>query len=192
MKKIAVTGISGSGKSTVAQFLKKWGAEVIDADEIAHKVLEDKKEELIKVFGEEIVRGDRIDRKKLGKRVFLNEKDMEKLFSIVKKDIVKKIDYEISKTKTEICVVDAPLLFEYGLENKFDKIIVVKAKEEERLKRFISKTGYSKELAKKIFENQMKEEEKVKKSDYVITNNGSLEELEIETRKIWERIKRDP
>jgi dephospho-CoA kinase len=192
MKRIAITGNAGSGKSTVASFFKKWGAEVIDADEVAHRVLSYKKREIVEAFGEDILKNGEIDRKKLGERVFTVEGEMDKLFSIVKEEIVRVIDAEIERIKSEICVVDAPLLFEYGLEKKFDKIVVVTAPFEDRLKRFISKTGYSEDLAKKIFEKQIDEGEKIKRAHYVIVNRGSLEELEAESLRVFEKIKEDP
>ncbi len=195
-KLIGITGSIGSGKSTVAKFFREWGAKVIDADEIAHTVIQKPEvvKEIVNTFGKNVLNSDgKINRKKLGKLVFADPTNLDRLNQIMRVPILKEFETAVNLNEEPILVVDAPLLFEYGLQDLFDYIVVVSTSINTSIERFVKRTGYPRELAQKIVEfGQIQLDEKKKKADFVIENNGTLEELKRNAYKVWKIIVSDP
>mgnify|MGYP001260416343 FL=1 len=193
IKRVGVTGIFGSGKSTVTSIFKKYGIEVISCDEIVHFLLEKEniKKKLIKIFGKEIVKDGKIDRKKISDILFKNKlkkKELENLIHpLVFKEIDKKIKRDIDKIKKKgIIIVEIPLLFETKSEKKFDFIIVVSASPEiikERLKEKFS----SKEVELR-WRNQIPLIYKEKNANFVIDNSGTISQTEKIVKEIIKKI----
>ncbi len=193
IKRVGVTGIFGSGKSTVTSIFKKYGIEVISCDEIVHFLLEKEniKKKLIKIFGKEIVKDGKIDRKKISDIIFKNKlkkKELENLIHpLVFKEIDKKIKRDIDKIKKKgIIIVEIPLLFETKSEKKFDFIIVVSASPEiikERLKEKFS----SKEVELR-WRNQIPLIYKEKNANFVIDNSGTISQTEKIVKEIIKKI----
>ena len=178
MLKIAIVGNIASGKSTVEKIIEEKGFKVYDTDKIAHKILETNKE-VIKEFGTN-------DRKELAKIVFSNPNKLKNLESIIH-PLVKEELLRIFKNNIDIIFVSVPQLFEAGLESLFDKIIYITANENIRKDRLIKRNSFTPEEALIRIKAQ-KEADKAKKSDFVIKNNGSLDELEEQTLKILSLI----
>lgn len=184
MKIIGVTGSSGAGKSTICEIIeKKYNAEIIDADKVAKQLT--KKDTLylkaiVKYFGDEIInnKGELI-RKKLGDIIYNNNEKRQKLNELTFIYVVDEIKNKIHQTKNkDYIVIDAPLLYESGLSEICDFVIAVIADKSRQLKRIIKRDSISEDIAKKRLDIQNTNEFFIKKSQKVINNNTSIEELE--------------
>ena len=191
MIKIALTGNIASGKSSVQKIIEMSGFDVMDTDKVGHGLLSVKNSELMDVFGGENVFDDdaNFDRKKLGELVFNDPEKLKLLNSIIHPQIRKEIEGYFEQKKDEPFVfVAIPLLFETGMEDLFDKIIIVYAEDEIRLKRLITRNNYSEDYAKKRMLSQIPQEKKFALVDYIIDNNGTEEELFNSTREVLEEL----
>ncbi|MFW6035863.1 MAG: dephospho-CoA kinase [Halothermotrichaceae bacterium] len=189
---IGLTGGIASGKTTVSNLLKKLGAVIIDADKIAHQVLETKtaREKVISYFGSAIIDNNQINRKKLGKIVFNNSEEKKKLEEITHPMIIDIIKMKIKQysKKNDIIVVDAPLLLETNLDKIVDSVWVVYVNKKTQLKRLMNRDNINLYKAKKRINSQMPLAKKRKLADIVIDNNGSKKELEQKVKKICREI----
>ncbi len=173
LKKVAITGNIASGKSQVEKFLAE-KFPVYDADKIAHQILD----ELDDFLGYDVLTDGKIDRKKLGKLVFENKELKQKLEEIIHPKVKEKILELFQKHQNDkLIFISVPLLFEAGFEGLFDEILFISVDKEIQLKRLMSRNNFTKEEALLRMNSQLNPEEKIKKSDYVINNNGSIEEL---------------
>ncbi len=165
---------------------------MIDADRVGHEALEDPGviQQLQRAFGEEILTPEgRVDRKKLGQRVFQDPEALKTLNQIVREPILQRIERQKAEAEQDIVVVDAALIYEYGLEDTFDAVIVVTAPEEVLVDRFQRKTGYPRPIAERVVKNaQIPQEEKARRADFVIRNDGSLEDLRTQAQRVWQQI----
>jgi len=187
---IGITGGFSSGKSTVAGFFVEKGASKIDADEIGHVILResaDVRNAVVSAFGEDILERGRIDRKKLREKAFADEAHLRLLNEITHPVIIRRINEEIEKFSGRILLIDAPLLFETGLEKAFDKVIVVNAGHDAMVERAVSK-GFSREEAEIIIAAQMPAGEKIARADYIIENNGDFNKIKEGVDRIWKEI----
>lgn len=193
LRKVAVTGGLSCGKSSVCRFFKKFGAVVVSADDIVHRLLSpetDLGRKVIQLIGSDIVFNNQIDRSKIAEKVFNQPSLLRSLEKIIhpavneeiKKQYIQANQQEIGK----LFVAEIPLLFEAGMENFFDTIITVLSDPLISQRRFQEATGKSEEEYVRRSVQQMHIQEKARRSDYVIVNNGSLEELENETHKLME------
>lgn len=185
MLKFAIVGNIASGKSTVENELMQKGFKVFDTDKLSHSILENSKDEVIQEFdGLDIAENGEISRAKLGKIVFNNKNLKEKLENIIypklKDKILKIFDENFSE---KFVFISIPLLFEVGWQNLFDKILFVKTDDEIRLNRLMKRNSYSKDEAMARILAQIPQEEKIKKSDFIICNNGTLEMLQNEIER---------
>ena len=187
MKKFAIVGNIASGKSVAEKILSNQGYFVVDADKIAHEIL-DKEQRIRHDFGiYDIFENNEISREKLGKLVFSNCDLKLKLESIMHPLIRRRIEAIFEQYKNEKYVfVSVPLLFESGMQDMFDKVIFIYADDDIRLKRLIGRNGYSLDYALKRINCQQSQDEKIKLADYVIYNNYSVEQLKEELLKIIE------
>ena len=190
--KLAITGNTGSGKSTVAALLKKHGIPVVDADAIAHKVISmpEIRDRIKAEFGAGFVTGEGlVDRKRLGREVFSDPVSLRKLNAIMRPRIAFLVGKAMDEAVGEVVAVDGALVFEYGLEGLFDHVVMVVSDTQEMVRRSAKKTGYSEDDVQKILSAQMSQEEKAKKAWFVIENRGSLEELEKQVDALVERLR---
>ena len=188
---IGVTGGIGTGKSESIKFFMKYGAQIIDCDLISKEVSESKEmiEKLKEVFGDEIVKTGKLDRKKLREIVFNDKEKLLNLNSLMHPLILFKVREEIknrSKNKN-IVIVEMPLLFEVGFETEVEKTVVISAPFELQLERVIKRDSLNYDEAVKAIRAQMSMAEKIKKADFVIENGGSKKEL---GHKIFELIRK--
>lgn len=196
---VGLTGGYASGKSTVARIFVEMGAVLIDADELAREVVRPGKpawSEIVAHFGKGILlENSEIDRKALAEIIFRDEKERERLNSIVHpmvlEEELKAIDEIRGKKPDAIVIMNVPLLIESGHFNYCDRIVVVTVDEETHIKRLMDRDGFTREEAIRRISSQMPLSEKVKYADFVIDNNGSIEETKREVRKIFALLKRD-
>lgn len=186
---LGLTGLIGSGKTTIAKFFSEHGFIVIDADKAGHEALENDefvKIEIINEFGDDILDElGNIDRQKLGGIVFGNRAMLEKLNNLVHPIIISSIKSSINnykKNNKNNILIEAPLLIETDAKDLAEKIIVVKTLKENIIKRISAK--YTKEKIENIMKSQMPVEEKLKYADFVIDNNGSIEDARRQAEEI--------
>ena len=196
---VGLTGGIVSGKTTVAKMFKELGAQVIDADEIARKIVrpgEKAWQDIVEYFGPEILKEDQeINRKKLAGIVFSNKEKLAALNSITHPEITLLLKKQINRLKNKyqkniICIVEAPLLFEAHLEDMMDKIIVVYLNREEQLKRLLLRNNLTREEAIQRIESQMPLEEKLSRADYVIDNCFSLQQTKKQVLQVWKELEK--
>jgi dephospho-CoA kinase len=186
---VALTGSISTGKSTVVELLKQTGFHVIDADSVAHQVLDEQYQAIAKEFGEVFVKDGKVDRKSLGSMIFADKEKRKTLEELLHPLIYVRIVEKamLLDKRAEPYIVDIPLFFEggrYAIEN----VIVVYAKKEQQLKRLIQREGYSEKEALARINAQIDIEEKRKNATYVIDNSGDLKQLQHETERIREEI----
>lgn len=181
--KVGITGGTGSGKSSVCNYLTKKGLQVIDSDAIARKLLDRGTvtyDLVVSHFGEKILKANgEINRQLLSSIVFGSSDELNFLQNVVTKDtveIVKKL-LEKSRPEMKIIFLDAPLLFETGLDQDVDIVWFVLASQEKRLKRLSKRDGIPVFEIEKRMSAQMPEEQKEMLADIVIENEGSLDDL---------------
>ena len=191
MIKFALCGNIASGKSTVQKLLENQGYRVLDTDKVAHELLTVNNSELFLEFKKfDVFENGEFSREKLGKLVFTNKEIKQKLENILHPQIREKIKEFFEQNQNEkYLFVGIPLLFEANMADLFDKIIFIYADDDIRLKRLLLRNGYSVDYAKARINSQMRQEEKAQKSDYVLNNNGSIEELKFKLTKLFEQIR---
>lgn len=191
-----LTGGIASGKSTVSLLLKKKGAVIIDADEIAKQIMQPGKPAWIKVvnhFGSQILNEKNdIDRRRLANIVFSDKKQLELLNSFTHPDIINEIKDRLKYYKSlqkKVIILDAALLLEVGLDKIVDEVWVVVVDEKIQLERLmIREKNLNVKQAMDRIKSQMPQKEKVKYADRVIDNSGSIEDTKIQVDKIWREI----
>ena len=183
--KIGLTGGIGSGKSTVARRFAELGASIYSADEIARRALEPGEacyQSVIDAFGASILSDDgRIDRKALAAIVLSDEQKRKQLNEIIHPFVIEQLfsraKNELSGREHAVAIFDIPLLFESGLDAQMDRTVVVACNEEERVRRILERDRVLPEHALARIRAQMPEEERRQRADYVLENNGSLDDL---------------
>lgn len=179
--KVAVTGSIGSGKSAFAEFLREGGYPVIKADDISKEILaNDKgvKEEVIQTFGEESFSGNEINKNFLAEKVFSDPRNVLIINSILHPLVISKIGDSMVEElrKNDIVFVEAALIYEADMEKMFDYVVLVTAYKELRYKR--KADVLSREDFNKRDSNQIPDEEKRKRADFIFENNGSKAALQ--------------
>ncbi len=194
---LGLTGGIASGKSTVSKMLTDLGWHVIDADEIAKKVVEPGTpglKVLIKEFGKEILSNDgQLDRKALGKIIFSNPSLRNRLnqglHPLILNKIKDKVEYLEKNSSHRMVVIDAPLLMETGLDKTTDYNIVVSLDKNMQLERLMKRDKLELEEAEKRINSQMPLPEKLKRADFIIDNSGSISETASQVRRLYQEIK---
>jgi dephospho-CoA kinase len=190
---VGLTGGIGSGKSEVLKRLKAHGATVVDADLAARRVVEPGTEGydgVVKEFGSEVVAADgSLDRAKLGAVVFADPARLAALNAIVHPLVgALMAEWADAAPPRGIVVYDIPLLVEGGADRGYAAVIVVDADEEVRYARLLANRGMSREDAAARMAAQASRSDRLAAADYVIANNGSLEDLDQETDRVWSEL----
>jgi dephospho-CoA kinase len=185
---IALTGSIATGKSSVATIFKSYGFNIIDADMVAHKVLDDNYIKISDIFGKEYVLDNRVDRKRLGTLIFSNKDAKKRLENLLHPLIFKEIErLSIERDRLQkVYIIDIPLFFETN-RYPISKVIVVYTPKEIQLQRLIDRDKLSKEEALKRINSQIDIEEKKIRATYLIDNSKDLKFLQQEC----DRVKRE-
>lgn len=191
-KKGAVTGGLSCGKSSVCRYLKELGAYVVSADEIVHQLLSPKTpigQQVIHLIGTDILIEGHIDRAKIANKVFSQPALLKSLETIlhpaVRQEISKQFEFMKAHNLSNLFIAEIPLLFENGGESFFDFTICVAADPATSQKRYKEATGYDSQEFDKRSINQMDIREKIKRSTYVIHNNGTQADLKASVQTIY-------
>ncbi len=175
MLKLGITGGIGSGKTTVCRLFELLGIPVYYADEESKKLLDEDKEvkkQVVGIFGDSILNdAGFIDRKKLAGIVFNNKEQLEKLNSILHPAVGLHFENWLKKQKSPYILKEAAILFESGAFKQVDKVLTVVAPLELKIQRTMKRDGVSKEEVETRIKLQMSDEDKIKRSDFVINNN---------------------
>ena len=196
---IGVTGITGSGTSTVADILKEQGGLVISADKLAHDAIKKDREahkKVVGAFGVSILMPDgEINRKALGSLVFGdgNNEKRALLESIIHPVVLAKIGELVRNCQNPFVVIDAPLLIESGLAGECDEVWLVTAADETRVARIMERDGVDRLAAEKRLKSRQNEGNLIKQADVVISNNGDFaclrEQVNIYIDKLLQSVK---
>jgi dephospho-CoA kinase len=197
--RVAVTGGAGSGKSTVCRRFQMLGAFVVDLDRLARKAVAPGSTALAKVierFGDGVVGGNgELDRSLLRERIVSDPQARRDLEAIIHPVVLQMMDQQMDEAESagaRLIVAEVPLLFEAGLQNRFDRVIVVAAPEPERVRRLVKRDAVAPGQASALIGTQMPESEKKKRADVVLENCGRPDALTADVVRLFHRLSEDP
>ncbi len=187
---IVLTGGIATGKSSVCNFLRLFGFEIIDADKIAHESLDENIQAIGELFGFEYIKNSKVNRKKLGQLIFSDNAKREELENFIHPIIQEKIKKasEVFETKNIPYIIDIPLFFEKKNYN-IKEVIVIYAPKEQQIIRLMDREGYSKEEANSRIKAQMPIEKKKELASFVIDNSKDLKNMQKEVERFLSYIK---
>ena len=193
MLKVGLTGGIGSGKSEVARRLARYGALLIDADQLAREVVEpgtDGLAQVVGTFGPGVLAADgTLDRQRLGEIVFADAELLAKLNSIIHPLVGARLrQLEQGADQGAILVEDVPLLTEGGLAGFYDVVVVVDVSPRTQLDRLIKERRMAREQAEARIAAQATREQRLAIADIVLDNSGSLAELDREVGELWAEL----
>ena len=184
MRKVAVTGGFASGKTTVCQILKKYGAYVVDSDAIVHRLLSPDTaigKQVVSLLGTEIITGNQINRKKIAKLVFSNPHKLKALEVILHPAVQKEIAISFDKIQDlpqySFFVAEVPLLFEVKMEDDFDLVIAIRTDAKIAKSRSKQEQEFDKRMARQLAD-------KTENADFIIDNDGDIQILENQIKTI--------
>jgi dephospho-CoA kinase len=195
---VGVTGGIASGKSTVSKMLEALGAPIIDYDVIAREIVEPGEpawKDIMGYFGVQVLGANRkIDREKLSDIVFRDEEKRRKLESFTHPRIIeiaaKQADKIAERNPNAVIQAVIPLLFEANLQHLVHKVLLVYIPHEMQIERLMNRDGISREAAGNILKAQWPIDEKLEYSDFVIHNEGTLEETRKQVEQVWEELRK--
>ena len=190
--KVGLTGGIGAGKSTVADLFSQKGAVVIRSDELARQVIEPQTpgfQQVIARFGKDFVNSEGyIDRAKLAQIVFQDDAALKDLENIVHPLVRSKTNQIMDQHTSETIIVnEIPLLLEKKMESLFDFLVIVISSEKNRLER-LAQRGLTTEQATARMAKQVSDDERKAAADFLIVNDGNLDQLEADVEKIWQTL----
>jgi dephospho-CoA kinase len=195
MLSVALTGNVAAGKSAVLGHFERWGAAVVDTDQLAREAVEPGRPALTSIlarFGSDLKLADgSLDRALLRRRVMADDERRAVLNAIVHPEVLRLHALRLDGARragAEIVVSDIPLLFEVLDPGAWDVVVLVDAPEETRRRRLMELRGYSDEEARDVIGAQLPSRLKRGKSHIVIDNDGSTEALEANARAAWEAL----
>lgn len=195
MFRVGLTGNIASGKSSVAQVWSELGARVVDADVLAREAVAPGTPALRAIarsFGPEVLdESGRLDRAGLRRLVFDDPTARRRLEEIIHPAVARLREEREAALEADgvgVVVHDVPLLFEVGLEDEFDRVVLVDSPAAVRLRRLVENRGLPEPEARAMVEAQMPAERKRGKADLIIENDGSLEELRVGAEDVWRRL----
>jgi len=195
---IGLTGGIATGKSTVAEMFRNHEAVIIDFDILARSVVEPEKQAwqlITDFFGNDILNPDNtINRKKLSAIVFDDPIKREKLESFthpyIWDEFIEQVKNAVQVDKEAIILAVVPLLIEGSMDDLFVKNLVVYSSPEIQTRRLMNRDGISSQMADKILKSQIPIDKKLKYADFIIKNEGSIEDTEKQVNELWKNLKR--
>ena len=176
MIKLGITGGIGAGKSVVASFLKATGIPVYIADDESKKLTSTSpriKEQLIKLFGEDLFAGGILNKALLASLIFENKNNLKTVNSIIHPEVMSDFEaWAVRQADKKLIAMEAAILFESGFDKTVDLIVTVTAPQEERIQRILKKNKTTREEILSRMSNQLPDEEKCKRSNFVIYNDN--------------------
>ena len=196
MLRVGLTGGIASGKSTVAARMSELGLAVLNADTLAHRLIEPGQpayDDVVREFGREILRDDgAVDRKKLGDIVFRDPAKRERLNRIVHPRVMEAREEQLKEMQAQnprgIAIVEAALLIEAGYYKKLDRLVVCSCRPEQQVERLRAR-GLTEEEARQRIEAQLPLAEKLRLADDVVDCSGTLEETRRQTDALVARLR---
>lgn len=195
MHVIGLTGGIASGKSTVTRFFKDREIPVIDADILGHRTYDpgtDTFAAVVSTFGQDLVAADgTIDRRVLGAKVFGKPDELKRLTDIVWPGIRRLASEALSEFEAAgntLVVLEAAVLFEAGWEDLVHEVWVVVVEPELAVERLATRNGLDATAARARIDSQLSNDERISRSNVVITNNGTLDELEAGIQRAWDAL----
>ena len=190
--KVGLTGGIGAGKSTVADLFSQKGAVVIRSDELARQVIEPQTpgfQQVIDRFGKDLLNAEGyIDRAKLAQIVFKDDAALKDLENIIHPLVRNKTNQIIDQHTSETIIInEIPLLLEKKMESLFDFLVIVISSEKNRLER-LAHRGLTAEQATARMAKQVSDEQRKAAADFLIVNDGNLDQLEADVEKIWQTL----
>ena len=203
MLKVGLTGGIAAGKSAVGEMLAALGAHVIQADRIAHQLMQPGEpvyHEVVRHFGPEILDASgEVNRARLAEKAFGSDSRVRELNQIVHPAVIRRQEEWMEQVGQSdpraIAVVEAALLLEAGAGKRFDRLIVVTCEPEQRFQRWAQRLQVNEETARREVTRrmaaQLPDEEKIKAADYVVVNSGSLDETRRQVKDIYAELKKE-
>lgn len=196
LRKVAITGGLSCGKSSVCRFFKELGAYVISSDDIVHHLLSTDAnlgQEIIKLLGTGVIANQKLDRSRIAQIVFHDFTLLKALENILHPAVYHEIEKKYQQQANQnhpppLFIAEVPLLFESDGEKYFDYTVVVKANPEVCAERYQKSSGHALQEFEKRMSRQLPTSEKAGRADYVIENNGSLEELKQNTVELFQKL----
>jgi dephospho-CoA kinase len=189
-----LTGGIASGKSTVRELLADLGCHTIDADKLVHELYEPGRAghaALLATYGRAILRDDdTVDREKLAAIAFSSHEEAKKLNALIHPIVVAATEDLLARVEDGIAVVEATLMIESGGRERYDKLVIVDVERSVQIARGVAR-GMAREEVERRIANQLPREQRLRWADYVIDNNGDRAQLETETRRVHELLRRD-
>ena len=195
-KVIAITGGIGSGKSAVAKLFEQWGAQTVDADILAREVVEPGSEgfqRVVQNFGPDMVLADgSLNRPKLASIIFSDQEKKALLESLlhplIRERWLSQLE-QLKKGNAPLIAYIVPLFFESTAQMpEIEKVVLISAPEETRIARIMSRDLFPRQIAELRIKAQLPDSAKIDKSDYVIKNDSSLEQLESRAREVFSEL----
>lgn len=196
MLRVGLTGGLASGKSTVGRMFERFGCLLVEADALGHRVLEPDGaafRPVVALFGDQILRDGRIDRKTLGRIVFSDPAKLERLNAIVHPlvfDFEKRLLDEFERTNPNgIAVVAAAIMIETGSYKRYAKIVLAVCPEAEQIRRAMARDGLTESEVRARLSRQMPLEQKRKFADYIIDTSGTVAQTEAQARAVFDQLR---
>ena len=182
---IGVTGNSGSGKSEISKILSnKINAKIIDADKVVKELYTPGQEyynKILELFGNKVLeKNNKLNRNKIAEIIYNNESEREKLNNLTYKYVVDEIKKRVKKEKNINIIIDAPLLFESKLDEICDITVAVLAEKSLKINRICTRDNIEQKIAISRLAIQKEDSYYQKKADYIVTNNGKNDEINLE------------
>lgn len=196
LRKVAITGGLSCGKSSVCRILSELGAYVVSADKVVHQLLSSDTtlgHQVVELLGPEILVNQTIDRSRISRIVFRNMDLLRAFEQLVHPAVYREIDKEYQEQLNHpfpppLFAAEIPLLFESGGKRDYDAVVAVIAKRDDCCKRFIEATGHDEAEFNDRMARQFSPQEKAKRADYVIYNDGSIDDLREATRELFRKL----
>ena len=194
MIRVGLTGNIAAGKTAVSDFWRSLGAPIIDADVLARRAVEPGSSALAAIeqeFGPKVITHGTLDRVALRELVFNDPVQRERLEAIVHPEVRRlraQEEEQLTSRGARIVVHDIPLLYETGMQDEFDVVVVVDAPEHVRIRRIVESRGLNEAEARRMVDAQMPAHEKRRQATYVIDNDGTIDDLHAKAAHVWAQI----